>query len=195
LRGLDRVLPGALPAHRLAEIALRLGADVPFFLDPQPARVRGVGERVEPLAGLPALPVLLAHPGISVATAEVYADWDRCEGALTPSEPRPTMAAVFGPGLGSTALSRLVADGFPEGGFLHNDLEGPAVRLCPAIADLRRRIEKLGADAAGMSGSGATVFGLFRELTAARAALSRGGFGESIGDANWARVSATRPSL
>ena len=51
LRGLATLFPGGICAEELAAIALELGADVPFFLAPRPARVRGIGERSEPLAG------------------------------------------------------------------------------------------------------------------------------------------------
>ena len=50
-------------------MALELGADVPFFLDPRPARVTGIGDRVAPLGRLPGLWLLLAHPGKSLSTA------------------------------------------------------------------------------------------------------------------------------
>jgi 4-diphosphocytidyl-2-C-methyl-D-erythritol kinase len=182
LRGLAELLPLALTPGELAELALGLGADVPFFLDPRPSRVRGIGEQIEPLAGVPALSLLLAHPGISVATAQVYAAWDACEGALTRNPPRPTMPAAFGPGLEASALREL----------LENDLEPPAVRLCPSIAGLAEQIASLGALAVGMSGSGATVFGVFEDRAAAEAALARSDF--APGSGVWTRVATTEPS-
>ena len=58
LRALAERFPGAVDSERLAAIALRLGSDVPFFLDPRPALVGGVGERRAPLPGhLPALAI------------------------------------------------------------------------------------------------------------------------------------------
>ncbi len=185
LRALDRLLPGALPPGALADLALELGADVPFFLDPRPALVRGVGERIEPVEGLPGLWLVLANPGKSLATAAVYAAWDESAAALTPSEAGSTMRA----------LSRLRAafrvssqrhdsrarhsDGAtamaPQsiaslGALLVNDLEPAARGLCPEVADLQQRLRSLGAAAAGMSGSGATVFGVFPDEASARAA-------------------------
>jgi 4-diphosphocytidyl-2-C-methyl-D-erythritol kinase len=158
LRGLAELAPlEGLPLH---EIALRLGADVPFFLDPQPALVTGIGERIEPLAGLPALPLLLAHPGRPLPTARVYAAHDEAGAALTAPLPPPTMPALSG--------LRENRRSVPPGDLLailcavRNDLEPAAVRLCPEIARLREHMAALGAVAVGMSGSGPTVFGVFR---------------------------------
>jgi 4-diphosphocytidyl-2-C-methyl-D-erythritol kinase len=44
-------------------LALGLGADVPFFIDGRPALVTGIGERLTPYAGLPAMDVVLVYPG------------------------------------------------------------------------------------------------------------------------------------
>lgn len=159
LRGLDELYPGALSAAALAELALGLGADVPFFLDPAPSRVTGVGEAIEPLRGVPSFALVLANPGIFLATSEVFGAWDQAFAALTPPGPRPTMPPAFGPGFDVSALS----------GWLWNDLEAPAVRLCPPIKVLQERLTSLGALAVGMSGSGATAFGVFASFGEAEA--------------------------
>jgi 4-diphosphocytidyl-2-C-methyl-D-erythritol kinase len=149
----------AMEPPRLQELALRLGADVPFFLEPRPALVSGIGERIDPVAGLPALPLLLAHPGPPLATARVYAALDEAA-ALTPPAPPPTMPALSG--------LREYRESVPLGDLLailcalRNDLEPAAVRLCPGIARLRERMHASGAAVVGMSGSGPTVFGVFR---------------------------------
>lgn len=187
LRALSAQLGSAVVGVDLPALALRLGADVPFFLDPRPARVRGIGEWIEPMEGVPALALLLAHPGISLATARVYADWDDEEGALTPESPRPTMRPAFGPGSEASALRDL----------LENDLEPPAVRLCPAIAQLEEQILSLGALGVGMSGSGATVFGVFGSRQEAEEALASSPFGRDGAERGvwaWARVAETEAS-
>ncbi len=73
---------------------------------------------------------------------------------------------------------------------LENDLEPIAVRLCPPIARLQRQIRAAGAQAIGMSGSGATVFGLFESAKAAERALEEAAFEAPV----WARVAATQES-
>lgn len=187
LRGLHDWFPDALAPGELFELALGLGADVPFFLDPRPCRVRGIGEQIEPLAGLPALPLLVLSPGISLATADVYAAWDAREGSLTQNPVRPTMPSGFNTGFDAGTLERL----------LENDLESPAVRLCPPIASLQEQLRSLGALAVGMSGSGSAVFGVFSDLPAAESALATGRF-DTVGVAGievWARVVKTAASV
>ncbi len=175
LRGLAELLPGGPPPGELSRIALALGADVPFFLDPRPARVRGIGEQIEPVEGIPGLPVLLANPGIALPTAAVFRLYDALGGrspsdseGLTSEDPRSTMRALLEPARDPDAPSRLSA--------LRNDLEAAAIRLCPPVARLRDRLRAAGALFAGMSGSGATVYGVFETEAAALAAQSRAGF-------------------
>jgi 4-diphosphocytidyl-2-C-methyl-D-erythritol kinase len=173
-----------VPVDSLSDLALGLGADVPYFLDPQPALVSGVGERIERLEGLPPFCFLLVNPGISLATTEVFRAFDGAASSLTLARPGSTMRALSelraGPGVAGALESLLV-----------NDLEPAAQELCPQIAQLRDRLGGLGAEATGMSGSGATVFGLFPSVAAAREALERAGFAHPI----WARVAQTVGSV
>jgi 4-diphosphocytidyl-2-C-methyl-D-erythritol kinase len=153
----------ALRAERLRALALALGADVPFFLDPRPALVGGIGERIEPVAGLPGFTLLLAHPGVPLATRAVYAQYDAGAASLTPPGPGPSIRALLALREEARALQSLVV----------NDLEPAAALLCPAVAELRREIEATGASAVSLSGSGPTVFGVFANEDAAGEARSR----------------------
>jgi 4-diphosphocytidyl-2-C-methyl-D-erythritol kinase len=187
LRGLAELQPDALGGGVLAELALGLGADVPFFLDPRPARVRGVGERIEPLRGLPSLALLLLHPGQALSTAAVYAAFDALRPDLAPSSPLPAAAlpkALWGRDPADPAFAGALA---PQ---LANDLEPAALRLCPPVGRLRQRLMGAGAVAVGMSGSGPTLYGVFDDARAAAAALGGGTFPEPL----WARVVATLES-
>lgn len=185
LRALVAAHPGALPADRLARVAASLGADVPYFLDPRPAWVRGIGDVIEPIAGFPALPVLVATPWPPLATAAVFRAWDglqRDDGAadsasLTPAESGRSMPppSALANGIGDrddrqTGIwwRRLLANG-----LLANDLEAVAAGLHSSVARLRTEIERAGARAVGMSGSGPTVFGVFGDAEEARAAAAR----------------------
>jgi 4-diphosphocytidyl-2-C-methyl-D-erythritol kinase len=164
LRALAASFPDALDAGTLARLALRLGADVPFFLAPRPARVGGIGERIQPLADLPPFDCVLANPGVPLSTAAVFAAFDA----------EPTRSAP--------ALDRGL------GLDLANDLEPAAGRLCPAIGPLRDRLRAVGARAVGLSGSGPTVFGIFPDAAEATSALARAAFPSPI----WARVAQGR---
>jgi 4-diphosphocytidyl-2-C-methyl-D-erythritol kinase len=180
LRALMRLFPAALPEGEVARLALGLGADVPYFLDPRPALVSGIGEVIEPVGGVPELLLLLANPGESLATAEVYGAVDALGPSLTRVEPGSTLRALSGLWSDSNAFAKL----------LENDLEEAAVRLCPAISILRERIRAAGALAAGMSGSGATVVGVFSDQAAAGRALERVRSESGV----WALTARTRGS-
>lgn len=178
LRALAAHLPGALDRERLHALATSLGADVPYFLDPRPALVRGIGERIEPVPGVPPFPVLVVTPAPPLATRAVFEAWDRAHpgaaapdsAALTPGEPNRRMPA----------LPASWTEGHPSAGrwqtllakLLVNDLEPVAAGLSPAIARVRTWIERAGARAVGMSGSGPTVFGVFDELGEAHEAAA-----------------------
>jgi 4-diphosphocytidyl-2-C-methyl-D-erythritol kinase len=179
LRALAALAPEALAPERLAELALRLGADVPFFLDPRPAFVRGVGERIAPVSGLPALPLVLASPGEPLSTREVF----RVHDVLHP-DPSPGVPAVVAP-----ALPARQGDAAAWRALLHNDLEPAALRLCPAIRRLREELCRRGALAVGMSGSGPTLFGIFAGREAAEAAAA-----EPLRPPGWLRLATTLES-
>jgi 4-diphosphocytidyl-2-C-methyl-D-erythritol kinase len=174
LRGLVALLPGAVDADRLRALALGLGADVPFFLAPEPALVGGIGEEILPLDGVPSLVLLLAHPGGTLATAAVYAE-HAAHASLTPPGPGPSIRALL-------ALREEAgrARAGPAGGFgrllralVANELEPAASRLCPAVPELHEEIEATGALAVSLSGSGPTVFGVFPDERAAGEAQRR----------------------
>ncbi len=177
LRALAARLPGRLEPLRLARLALELGADVPFFLEPRPARVSGVGEVVEPLAGFPPLHFLLATPGPPLATAAVYEAFDGSGAALTPPEEGHTIRALSelwrAPDAGSGAAVPKPSAKPSWERLLVNDLEPVACRLRPAIGPLLGAIREAGAPGAGMSGSGPTVFGVFETAADARRARER----------------------
>ena len=182
LRALRAAFPDALAPPALAAIAAELGADVPFFLDPRPARVEGVGERIRPLPAAVELALLLANPGVPLATARVFRAFD----ALAPgSPPAPSPPAV-------DLLAGRPEDADPAdlARLLHNDLEPAATRLCPPIARLREQLQGAGALAVGMSGSGPTLFAVFESAARARAALAGAEFPPGV----WARVASTRKS-
>lgn len=165
LRGLRQLLPEAIAPDALARLALELGADVPFFLEPRPAWVSGIGAGIEHLDGIPGLWMLIANPGIPLATAEVFHAFDMLGTTLTPEDPGSTMRALPEPLGGLETLERLF-----DAGWLKNDLEPAARRLCPPIGRLLEQLDLLGARWVGMSGSGATVYGIFsNEASAQRA--------------------------
>lgn len=150
---------GLSPAPVAAEAGpaiLALGADVPVCLASHPARMRGIGERLDWLT-LPEAHVVLANPRVEVPTAAVFR---ALPGKENPALPEP---------LPRWPDARALA-GWLRG--QRNDLEAPACALAPAIRAVLAALAALpGALVARMSGSGATCFALFEaEEGAARAA-------------------------
>lgn len=137
---------------------LSLGADVPMCLECRPARVRGIGERIAPVA-LPALPAVLVNPRAEVSTPAVFRALARRD-----NPPMPADLPQFG---AAGALIDWLAT-------QRNDLEAPALSVAPVIGEVlsAMRGEKA-CRLARMSGSGATCFGLFATRTEAEAAARR----------------------
>lgn len=133
---------------------LELGADVPVCLHaPEPARMRGVGEVLEPLPALPACGLVLVNPSVEVPTGRVFDKLERSDNAGMDEMPE----ALDYPGF----VEWLAAQ--------RNDLQAPAEAIAPEIARALNRLRAMpGVDLALMSGSGATCIGLTRDMGRAR---------------------------
>jgi 4-diphosphocytidyl-2-C-methyl-D-erythritol kinase len=174
LRGLSRLWRLGVADADLLALALELGADVPVCLSSRPARMRGIGERIEPIE-LPALDLVLANPNHAVSTAQVFAALEPIAPAAGPDAAIPTVRADL--------LDWLRRRG--------NDLEAPARSVAPVIGEV---LATLGAQPscrlARMSGSGATCFGAFDDPeAAARAARAL----RRARPSWWVISTATRP--
>lgn len=161
---LNRMFSLGLPPARLRELALGIGADLPFFLAPGPQLAEGAGELLASPGVIPGYHAVIVKPDIGLSTAEVYELYD----AVAPGQ-----AAAF-PERRSEQLERLASLGDSPGSLariLLNDLETPAAELCPQIPEIKAELLSLGAAGALMSGSGPSVFGLFTGEEAAASAL------------------------
>src|SRR4051794_7334996 len=155
LRVLDHLSGGALAPEPLADLAARLGADVPACLAARPVWVGGVGELLEPAEGLPVAGIVLANPRIPLPTQAVF---------------RARSGRFSGPGR-FAATPRDAAGLAAALASVRNDLTEAARCLVPEIAEILDRLAGLpGALLARMSGSGATCFALFAHRDAALAA-------------------------
>ncbi len=154
LKGLNAHHGHPFDRERLCSLALRLGADVPFFIDARPAIARGIGEQLTPFEGLPPLWAVLVYPGFGLSTAQVFK----------------------GLNLGLTkSKKKLRYLPFKNGNFsathhLHNDLEAGVGDHFPVIEKVKRALLEQGAIGSIMTGSGSVIYGLFAdELGATRA--------------------------
>lgn len=131
-------------SHRLPDDwharAAQLGADVPACVESRASIGRGTGTDLQPVDNdLAGCGVLLVNPRVPLATGPVFAAWGGVDRGPLPDGP-VSMIAFAG----------------------RNDLELPAISLCPAIAEVLRELRAMPADLVRMSGSGATCFALFR---------------------------------
>jgi len=152
LVALNSLFQNAVPHRELEKLALRLGADVPFFLHAKPALATGIGEKLEFAGDTPDYPLLLIKPPVSVPTAWVYQNLSLTKGGA------------------KIKLNSLSAHPWQIQELIQNDLESVTVPRYPVIADLKQWLLGQGAMAASMSGSGPTVFGIFKTRQAVAAA-------------------------
>lgn len=138
------------------QVLMGIGADVPMCVPCDPARVRGIGEQIEPIRDLHPYPVVLVNPRVEVSTPTVFRSLIKKD---NPSlDPWPESFEDR-----DAALDWL--------GEQRNDLQPPAIEACPVIAKVLEALERSGTcRLARMSGSGATCFGLFDRVHMARAA-------------------------
>jgi 4-diphosphocytidyl-2-C-methyl-D-erythritol kinase len=183
LRALNVLADSPLTPEELLALAGELGSDVPFFLHGGGAAwVTGRGERVLPIAGPPPLPVVLVFPGFHSGTPEAFRLLDRVrqEDAerAGPREAALSKAALAGQAELRAALLGLPPAQWPYGNdFLSLFLRaGPRERR-EAYLSLLGELTALGADFAGLSGSGSACFGVWSDEGGAQkaaSALSRG---------------------
>ena len=157
LLGLNRLLKLGFSKILLEKLALRLGADVPFFIRARPAHARGIGEKLRPVRGLPQFWLVILYPGFPVSTALVYKKLPK---KLT----KPTVNTSI-----RTSLKRFdrLAD------LLVNDLESVTFKNYPKIRLLKGKLLREQAAGGLMSGSGSSVFGVFGSKGLAQRAFDR----------------------
>jgi 4-diphosphocytidyl-2-C-methyl-D-erythritol kinase len=172
LRLLARVQDLALDDPRLLSAARATGADVPVCLDPRTRVMRGIGEVLSAPLDLPALDAVLVNPGVPVATRDIFAALGRARGY---DASRPVTAAVAGDEVPAIPTEREALYAYLAA--TPNDLEPPAVALCPVIGTVLEALRALpDVRLVRMTGSGATCFALFDSAGAAtrgRARLAR----------------------
>ena len=158
LRSLCRLWDIPLTEPAVQQIATKLGADVPACLGNSAAFATGIGDVLQPTA-LPQCGVLLANSNLALQTKNVFGALRDRDIAFS-KQNQPVGLEDFGALIG--ALSER-----------SNDLQHPAIRLQPAIADVLEAVGSLQECAlARMSGSGASCFGLFQSFEAAKSAAS-----------------------
>lgn len=144
-----------LSPPELARIALSLGADVPFFLTGGCARVRGIGERIEPIVGWPGGELVLALPPVGVSTAWAFRNR---RGEIDTASDEPERLST----------SRTIVPA-----LLRNDLEPVVLPAYPEVAATKRALLNAGAIGSVMSGSGSSVIAICESPGSAERVRSR----------------------
>ena len=147
--------------EELNQLAVNVGADVPFFLYGGTSLCERVGEDITPLNSLAGIPLLIVKPQKGVSTPECFRAID--------SKPLPDFdeerysAFITGMNAGDKPALERFLDG---GDLLINDLESPSVESVPEIEKIRQALLSTGAAYARMTGSGSAVFAMYDSDTA-----------------------------
>ncbi|ABY91907.1 4-(cytidine 5'-diphospho)-2-C-methyl-D-erythritol kinase [Thermoanaerobacter sp. X514] len=147
---LDKLWNLNMSADEKKEIALKVGADVPFCLEGGTKLAKGIGEIFEDL-NVPHMNLLLVKPDIEIFTKKIYDKWDR----LNFKSHHATCSVV-----------QAIQEGniYKIAENIKNDLELVTSRECEVINQIKEELLKKGALGCAMSGSGPTVYGIFDDL-------------------------------
>jgi len=147
--GVIEMLKLKISNEELNNLAFEIGSDVPFFLKNVSARVRGIGEIVEPIEVKNSYYVLIVKPSTGLSTEKVYIKSDEYK-------------------LDVTDIDQVV-DALKNGDdeklekYMANSLEKPAIDLLPEIQTIKDKLRKIGCKMVLMSGSGSSVFAISQD--------------------------------
>ncbi len=160
LVGINEACCFAFTTEDLCAIGKTIGADVPFCIKGGTVLCEGIGEKMMDLKGLPAITVIIAKPDTAVSTAEGYANLDRELEAGTLDHPDTDGLVSVIENIEQNALAEAVDSLIP---FLGNVFAPMTEESHPVIADIRQAMLESGAAGALMSGSGPSVFALYKD--------------------------------
>jgi 4-diphosphocytidyl-2-C-methyl-D-erythritol kinase len=146
LKTLNKLFKLNIDSLALNEIAAKIGSDVPFFLNPYPSFASSRGEVLEQINFKIDYSIFLINPGIFVSTKWAYEK-------IKPAKPGLSLIELY-------RKSKLKPENFRE--YVINDFEKPVMEEFQAIRKLKEELYEMGADFALMSGSGSSLFAIFR---------------------------------
>jgi 4-diphosphocytidyl-2-C-methyl-D-erythritol kinase len=169
LLGLRRFWNLDVSDEALSGIAAGLGSDVPFFLQGGTALGRGRGEELAPMPDIPTEHLVVIFPGVAVSTASAYRSLNL---GLTSASSDPRIQRFLD----------LVKNGSCCRVGIFNDFEAVILPAYPEIAEAKSFLERRGATATLLSGSGSSVFGFFSDEESAHVAAQAA---DEAGRAGW----------
>ena len=159
LRALRRLLKPELPGDELERIAATVGSDVPYCVRGGTALAEGRGERLTTLRDAPRLHAVLCKPDFAISTPMLFS--------------RVKVSELWGRP-DTTGMLDAIHHGDAEGVLnrVKNVFETVLPKEYAEVFDIKERFLRLGAEATAMTGSGPTVFGLYRDEAAVQAAYA-----------------------
>ena len=157
LKGMNDLFSLGLEVWELESLGKQVGADVPFFIRGGTALAEGIGEVLTELPGFKGINIILVMPKLRVSTPWVYKNLD-----LGAVKQRPDTEALL------NAMEKGDVNSFAGG--MVNVLETVTLTKYPVIGEIKHRLMELGALGSMMSGSGPSVFGIFKDKPSARRA-------------------------
>lgn len=146
---LNKIFNLGLSLETLKNDVKTLGADCPFFIENRPCFAEGIGDILTPVSiDLSNYKLALIKPNINVSTKTAYA-------GITPKTANFNLRNLEGKELNKFLLKAI-----------SNDFETTVFAVHPELQIIKKKLYSLGADYAAMSGSGSTLFGLFKDLSA-----------------------------
>ena len=146
IKGLNELWDLNLSNNEMQEFGSKLGADIPFFFENSTARAKGIGEILKPFKNNLDMKILLVNDGTEISSAEVYkslADYGHVENDL---------------------IVKKLEDGHHSAIFyFKNVMEDVVIDLHPHLLDIKFEFLDLGAEISLISGSGASIFGIFMD--------------------------------
>lgn len=151
LIALHHLLPGRLNLSQLHELALRIGADVPFCLQGGTVLCEGIGDKLKLLSPFSGVPLLLLNPGFDVSTAWAFRAFDQTSPACRPQTGQVIQA------MRDRDLKRIAESAV-------NVLQPVTFAAWPQLNGLTDQLQRTGASVCQMSGSGPTLFALYETI-------------------------------
>lgn len=154
LIGMNKILDSPLKVDKLLELALKLGSDVPFFIENSPAVIRGRGEIIERLPYLTKpLYLVLVYPGFSISTKWAYEKIHNLK-KLTNKQLNINMAKV---NFLNGNIEKLAKE-------VHNDFETVVFESHPELKSIKEKLIQAGSLGASLSGTGSCIYGIIKEM-------------------------------
>jgi 4-diphosphocytidyl-2-C-methyl-D-erythritol kinase len=154
LKAINQLYNLNLDYKALASFALQLGSDVPYFLTPVPSYATSRGELLTRFKLSLGYSILLVNPGIHISTKWAFKK-------IIPGKNKSSLKALI-------EKSKMDLETMKE--YVTNDFEEIVFREYPEVKNIKHKLYEYGAEFALMTGTGSTVFGIFRNLQKARKA-------------------------